>query len=375
MRITVLAIPPLLNHIHAALRLDEKAVGALTSLPTLLFSVAAVGGALLISRVGPRRAVLGGLAVTAAAGALRGLGPSTFALFGFTLLMGVGIALVQPAFPALVRAWAPSRIALATALYSTGLLIGEALPPALTAPLILPATGSWEAALAVWSLPVLAGAILIAVLTRHREAEPGVAPTRWWPDWRSGRTWRLGLMLGGDSALYWSCNAFIPQYLQSTGRGALVAPALTALNAGQIPAGIAIALLPGAIVSHRLAYWLPGALTAAGILTLVLGPGWAPVPAAAGLGFLSGWIFVLALALPPLLAGAQDVPRLAAAMFTITYVCSFSAPVIGGAVWDVSGSGPLAFGPALIAAVGLTILAAGLRLPQRYGSPASVAPA
>ena len=181
-------------------------------------------------------------------------------------------------------------------------------------------------------------------------------------------------MLGSDSALYWSCNAFIPQYLLHTGRAGLVAPALVALNAGQVPAGLVIALLPRMVV-RRSAYWIPGLLCIAGVLALGLGPGWPPGPAAAALGFFAGWIFVLALALPPLLAEPGDVARLAAAMYTITYVCSFLAPVLGGTAWDHTGRPPFAFAPALVATVALTLLAAGLRLPRHATAPVAVAPA
>ena len=375
MRITVLAVPPLLSRIHASLNLDEKSVGALTALPTLLFSVAAVGGALLVARVGPRRAVIGGLLVAAIAGALRGAGPSVDALFGFTLLMGVGISLVQPAFPALVRLWSPARIGLATAVYSTGLLIGEATPPAATAPVVLPLTGGWEGALAAWSLPVAVGAVLVALLTFRDRAPARSGPLVWRPDWRSSRTWRLGLMLGSDSALYWSCNAFIPDYLHHTGRPELIAPALIALNAGQIPAGIVIAALPDSLLTKRWAYWVPGALMAVGLALLVLGPGALPVTAAAILGFLSAWVFVLALTLPPLLAVPADVPRLAAAMFTITYVCPFLASVAGGAAWDLTGAPPLVFVPAVVAAGGVAVMAAGLKLPRHAVPATAVTPA
>lgn len=365
MRITVLAIPPLLNLIHTQLRLDEKGVGVLTGLPTLLFSIAAVGGALLISRIGARRAVITGLAVVAAAGAVRGLGPSLVVLFGATLVMGVGIALVQPAFPVLVRLWSPRRIALATATYSTGLLVGEALPPALTAAVILPLAGGWPQALAAWSVPVAAGAALIAWLTPHEDRNSESASRRWWPDWRNPRTWRLGLMLGGDSALYWSCNAFIPDFLQHTGRAAFIAPALTALNAGQIPSAFAIAALPDSLLTRRAAYWVPGVLLAFCVVALVTVPSAGPVAVAAIIGFLSAWVFVLALALPPLLAAPGEVHRLSAAMFTITYVCSFAAPVLGGAAWDLSRFAPLAFLPGFVACGLVAAMAAGLRLPAR----------
>jgi hypothetical protein len=52
-------------------------------------------------------------------------------------------------------------------------------------------------------------------------------------------------------------------------------------------------------------------------------------------------------------------------MFTITYVCSFTAPVLGGAAWDRSGLAPFAFLPAFVACGLVAAMAAGLRLPQR----------
>ncbi|HEX6488366.1 MAG TPA: MFS transporter [Candidatus Dormibacteraeota bacterium] len=364
MRITVLAIPPVVVLIHRDLGLSETGVGVLTALPTLLFAAAAVGGAWLTSKLGARRAVIAGLAVVAVAGALRGVGPSLAMLFGMTFAMGVGISLVQPAFPVLVRLWAPARIGLATAIYSIGLLIGEGVPPTVTGPLLLPRLGGWQQTLAVWSIPVAAGALLIALFAPAASGEPIAAP-RWWPDWRSSRTWRLGLMLGGDSALYWSCNSFIPDLLQHTGRAGLVTPALIALNVGQIPAGLVIATLPEGLLSRRAAYWLPGLLLAAGVVALVFSPGLGPVVVAAGIGFLSAWIFVLALALPPLLAEAADVSRMAAAMFTITYVCSFCAALLGGAAWDTTHTPALAFLPGLVATGLVAFMAAGLRLPAQ----------
>src|SRR5207237_8653536 len=76
LRLTLLAVPPLLPIIHTDLHLDEKGVAALGGLPVLLFGIAAVPGSLLIARIGPRRALIVGLCVIGLASALRGLGPS-----------------------------------------------------------------------------------------------------------------------------------------------------------------------------------------------------------------------------------------------------------------------------------------------------------
>src|SRR3982074_87135 len=128
LRLTMLAVPPLIPLIHRELHLDEKAVGALVSLPVLLLAIAAVPGSLLIAKLGVRGALVVGLGFVAVFGALRGFGPSTSMLFTATFLMGVGVALSQPAFPSPVRERSPRRIVIRTARDSNGSLIGETLP-------------------------------------------------------------------------------------------------------------------------------------------------------------------------------------------------------------------------------------------------------
>jgi GntR family transcriptional repressor for pyruvate dehydrogenase complex len=148
LRITLLSVPPLLLRIRANLGLSNVEVAALTTLPLLLFSAAATLGSGIVSFVGARRTLIAGLILAAAASALRGATASVAALFIFTFVMGLGIAAVQPAVPALVQSWVSNAIGRATATYVNGLLVAEAAAASLT-PVLLPALGSWEAALAV----------------------------------------------------------------------------------------------------------------------------------------------------------------------------------------------------------------------------------
>ncbi len=122
LRVTVLAVPPLLPLIHRSLGLDEKAVGVLSGIPVLLLGIAALGGALVVSRIGARRAIIAGLMTIAVAGALRGVGPSLAMLFAMTFVMSAGIAIMQPALPTLVAQWVPSggRIGATRAFGSSG---------------------------------------------------------------------------------------------------------------------------------------------------------------------------------------------------------------------------------------------------------------
>ena len=96
----------------------------------MMFAIAAVPGSLLIARVGLIPALLVGLLVlTALGGAARGAIPEATFLFASTVVMAAGIAIMQPILPPLVRAWFPARarIGFATAVYTTGLLVGEIL--------------------------------------------------------------------------------------------------------------------------------------------------------------------------------------------------------------------------------------------------------
>lgn len=365
LRLTLLAVPPLLPTIHHALRLSETAVGALTGLPTLVFAAASVPGSLLVARLGARRAVALGLLVVACGGALRGLGQSAPILFAMTVLMSAGIAASQPALPALARAWCGVRSGLATAAYSNGLLIGEIAAAALTAPLLLDLLGGrWDLALGFWSIPVALTALAVLLATPPLTGTAAGGQGRWWPDWRSGRTWRLGLILGPAGIAYFGGNTFIPEYLKVGGHADLIAPALTSLNLAQLPSSLLIAALPDRLIGRRWPLVASGAVIVLAVAGL-LGSGGAWVIAWAGLlGAAAGTVFILALALPPLLSEAHDVHRLSAAMFTISYSAAFTGPPLGGALWDLSGRPALAFLPIVAGALLMIILSLGLTMPR-----------
>jgi CP family cyanate transporter-like MFS transporter len=348
LRLTLLAVPPVLPLIHRDLDLDEKGVAALAGLPVLLLGLAAVPGSLLIARIGARRALLVGLCAIGVSSALRGVGPSAALLFAATIGMGAGIAISQPTFPALVRLWFPNAVTRATGVWSNGLLVGEVLGASLTLPLVLPLVGSWEASFMFWSVPVLLTAALVALGTPHVTAEAGFWRGAGIPDWRNGRMWLLALFQSSASLIYVGANTFVPDYLHATEQADLVGPVLSSLNASQLPASVVIGLVPLRVFGRRLTSLLVGVAILASLVVVVVARG-APVVVAAGvLGFCSAYILVLSLALPALLARAGDVSRLAGGTFTITYSLAFLASLVAGAVWDATHQPVVAFLPVLL---------------------------
>jgi CP family cyanate transporter-like MFS transporter len=369
LRLTILAVPPVIPLIHDDLHMSATQVGILTGLPSLLFAAAAVPGALLIARLGVVAALVTGLALTAGGGALRGAFTNLQWLYAMTIVMGAGVAIMQVTLPASVRAWAPQRIGFATAVYTNGLLIGETLPVALMLPLVMPFAGNWQWGFAFWSVPVAIIALLVLLLApKPAVLAHGQPRRRWWPDWKNPLVWRLGLMLGTSNAGYFSINAFLPDYLTVTGHPEAISAALIALNVGQLP-GSALLLA----FSHRLElrvwpFVVCALLALLAVGGIVFGNGVVIVAGAALAGFSIAFVLILTLALPPLLATPDDLPRLTAAMFTISYTCAVAVPIVSGIGWDLSGIPALAFVPIAACSLVLIALSPAIRQVRRHRS-------
>jgi len=372
LRLTILAVPPLIPAIHDEFHMSETQVGILAGLPVVLFAFAAIPGSMLIARFGALATAIIGLVVTGLGSALRGAAPDVWVLYGATIVTGFGVAVMQPSMPPLVRAWLPDRIGFATAVYSNGLIIGEILPVALMIPVVLPLVGgSWRLGFVVWGVPCLAiAAALYAFAPRPAAAQLDSAAVRkWWPDWKSSLLWRLGLMLGGVNAAYFSTNAFLPDYLSQLGRPDLIGPGLVALNIGQLPASFLLLTLVGRVEKRAATYVIFGALTLAAALGIIFGKDLMIVAAAALVGFSASAVLILMLALPPLLSAPEDVPRMAAGMFTISYSCAVIVPIASGLVWDATGVPATGFVPIAVAALLIIVFAPTLRLHDRGGAP------
>jgi MFS transporter, CP family, cyanate transporter len=369
LRLTILAIPPVIPLIRADLHLLATEIGILNGIPLALFGLAAVPGALLIGRFGTRRTLLVGLTVTAIGGALRIYSPQLAALYGATVVMGFGVAIMQPLLAALVREWVPQRIGFGTAVYTNGLLVGEIFPVFLTLPLVLPwLGGDWRLALGFWSLPVVGVALIVLAVGRY--AVPAAAsqvPVRrpWWPNWRNPLVWQMGLLIGTINAMYFASNAFLPPYLASVGRASQTAAVLTAVNVGQLPASFLLLAVASRLERKAWPYFVVAAFALGGLIGLLVSDGAWRVLSGAVFGCAGAGGLTLALTLPPLLSEPEHVARNSAAMFTLSYSGAVVIAIVCGAAWDLTEIPAMAFAPVGVCAVTLAAAALLMRLRGR----------
>lgn len=339
MRVPILMAAPLAPGINADFELTQSAVGALTTLPVLMLGLGALPASMLIGRIGARNTVVLALLVTAIASGLRGLAPDIGLLLTFTGIMGLGIAAMQPAMPALVPRWCPGFIALASTVYLNGMMIGEFAGAGLTLPVILPLVGGdWRDALLLWSAPALLVALAMFYPRLYGKPRPRASLVRSLPAAGDRQMWLFGLMLGTTAATFFGVNAYMASVLAEKGMSEWLDVALFVFNISQV---IASALM---LAAARRVFALPRLLFAtAAVITLglvgfMLLSGARSIAGAVALGFASALQLIVVVTLPPLLRSPEEAGKLAAGMFALGYILAFLIPLGTGAIADLGGT-------------------------------------
>ncbi|TVP54838.1 MAG: MFS transporter, partial [Halomonadaceae bacterium] len=278
------------------------------------------------------------LLLVAVASAARGLAPVTSMLLMASAIMGLGIAVMQPALPALLPRWLEARhLALGSAFYMNGMLMGEFIGAGLTLPLIMPLAGdSWRLALMLWSLPALV--IVLLLLLPRRNLDPPLQRPNWIPDWRDPLMWKMGLLLGGTASLFFGTNAYMASVLEMRGELDRLTPVLFWFNLAQAVASLAMLKLASRWVGRRRPVVISCAGGVLAMAAFVLFSGWTGVVFAVIMSFLAAVLLILLVALAPQIAPPGQAGRLAAGTFTIGYTLSFVIPLSGGMVADISGN-------------------------------------
>jgi CP family cyanate transporter-like MFS transporter len=360
LRPAIAAVPPVLDAIQRDLGLSATAAGLLTALPVVCMGAFAPAGAALARRVGPEAAVALALTLVAAGTLVRGLGPSAVALYGGTLVSGIGIGLGGVLLPRVVKAWFSNRPGAVTGLYTAGLVTGAMLASAATVPLMNALGVGWPAAIAAWGLPAAAALAAWVPVTRRLRtaAEPAPGPVRL--PWRSGVAWRVTLYMGSQSLLYYAALTWLsPLYLAEGWTADRAGLLLGLFSLTQIFSALAVPVLADRTGDHR--PWIALCVGAATVMLAAIGlaPTAAPWVWAAVLGLGVGGMFALALTLLVKLASSPaGAARLSGMALLVGYLLAATGPVLAGALYDAAGSYRAPF--LALAGIGVATLAVGV---------------
>lgn len=371
LRIPVLVAPPLAPFIGDELALSQALTGALTTLPILMLAVGSMPGSLAIARIGPRNTLALAMIIMVIGSAGRGLVPDTLSLMIASAVMGIGVSMMQPALPALLPRWLePHHLALGTAIYMNGMLMGEFIGAGITLPVLMPLLDdSWRATLLTWSLPALLVAAALFLPKRDR-ARP-VRKVAWLPDWHNPLTLRLGLLLGLSGSLFFGLNAYMANLLQQQGQFHRLADALFWYNLAQVAASLIMLKMARRWIGRTGVIATLASLSILGAIGAIVFTGWWSIVSATAMSLVAGMLLVSLVAIPPLVVNAAETGRLSAGTFLVGYTVAFVVPMVGGLLADWTGDARHALLTMIAYAILVLPLAFTLNLERKKGQPES----
>jgi MFS transporter, CP family, cyanate transporter len=339
LRPALTSVGPLLASIRSYLGLSGAAAGLLPTLPLLIFAIfsplARFGNVF-----GIERTLAACLALIAAGVALRSQGSSA-ALFGGTVVFGVGIAVANVLVPSLIKRDFPHQVGGMTAAYVMVMALTGAAATGLAVPLSAHLAGGWRSSLAIWAL--FAALAFVCWLPETRAANAAVAERRpenlsgGSPIWRSAVAWQVTAFMGLQFLIYYVTITWVPLFLVDHGQSAAAAGwLLTLYQVISFAVGIVAPVLMRGARDQRALAVAASAVTALSIAGLLA------VPRLAGLwlsicGASFGITFILAFALIGM--RASDHRRAASLSImsqAVAYLIAAAGPVGFGWLHDLS---------------------------------------
>ena len=344
LRPQALIIGPLVGLVQDDLGMSHGVAGLLSTIPVLCMSLLAPFGPVLAGLIGPRLGAAACVAMVGTFGILRGLLPDTATVLAATIGVGVGMALVGPILPMIVRARLPNNPAAGTGAYVVGFVIGGSITAAVAVPLA-DAFGGWRASFVIVSAAAFVSlAAWLWLMPRdegHRRVPLAIPKL----PWRRPSAWLLGAIFGSQSILFYGSITWLASIYEERGWSLAAAGGLIALLTGiGLIATLAVPLLADRFGTRRSQLALASLLSIAGILGIALTPGAAPgslvtIGSMALLGLGIGAYFPLALTLPVDVASdSADAASISALMLLIGYLLAAIAPVALGLLRDATGN-------------------------------------
>lgn len=367
LRATITVVGPLVPTIRADLGVDNVAMGAVGTLPVLMFGLVAPLAPGLGRRFGLGRTLAASMALLAVGTVLRSLGGYVWLLVG-TAVLGVAIGVGNVLVPALIKGAFPQRVGALTSLYGSMMVVGATVSAAVAVP-VADATG-WPVSLGVWAVPagIATVVVLVSVLlddrgtapeeraraAAARRAETGV-PARLLH--RSSIAWHVTAFMGLQSLFFYITLAWLPDVLVERGMSdARAGVMVSVLNvAGLVGVLVAPAVADRVTDQRWYATW-SGLAVVAGVATLLV-PGTTLAPVASTLlGLGAGATVGIAFALFSLRTDSvRDAAAVSGMAQTWGYLLSAIGPLAWGAMRDASGSWTPPLLALLVVAVGTTI--------------------
>lgn len=375
LRAAITSVGPLLGIIREDVVLAGGSAGLLTSLPLIAFALMSPFAANIGNRFSYEGAMVIGLILLLIGMIIRSVSV-VLLLFTGTLLIGLGIAILNVLLPGLIKDKFPLKIGLMTSIYSTTMGIVAAVASGTIIPLAVNFNLGWQLSLLIWALPAFIAIFIWVYIMKNSKKmnmnedkeQLKYAHVSDKKIWRSPLAWQIASFMGLQSFLFYVSITWIPEILYHSGMSIESAGwMLSFMQFIGLPASFIIPVVAEKVKSQHIIvlvlalacfFGYGGLLISSKFIFLII--------STALIGISLSGLFALALTLLGMRARtAKDAAELSGMAQSAGYILASAGPIAIGFLFDLSGNANLPI--MTIMAVTLLVLFFGLQASrERY---------
>lgn len=341
LRSPLTGISPLLSAISQELNLSLAISGMLTTIPLIAFAIFSLVAPYTERRFGIERVLFFAIILLAAGISIRSMG-SQLTLFGGTLLIGIAIAHCNVLVPSLVKRDFSQQSGLVTGLYSVTMNVFGALASGLSLPLATKWGLGWEGALRIWLITCLLALIFwLPQLSKKTIVKVVPLATAKNSLFGSALAWKISLLMGIQSLIFYTIVTWLPQIVASKGLGIEKAGSMLAvLQIILVPVTFIVSVIAGRMKDQVLLAWVGTLTLLIGILSLWLSSNLVVSYLAMALLALGcGSCFSLAMMFFSLRTrDGAEASQLSGMAQALGYLLASFGPIVLGSLFDYSNS-------------------------------------
>ncbi|MFC2045283.1 CynX/NimT family MFS transporter [Chloroflexota bacterium] len=369
MSVPMFCVPPMEHILKEELLLSHAQTSLLFTAPFIGIAALAIPGGMLADRIGIRKAAGIGAIIIAVGALLRGTTTDYLTIFTFTLLVGVGSALVFPNLPKLVSLWVPrDRFGAATGIYAAATSVSNAIAVSITLPLIFPITGTFQGTFLIWGIPAVIAAVVWWTLAKDppsinipqeqviREHMPFRAVLK------NKSLWLVAILFFLHNIFFTSWIGWAPALMQEKGAAPEVAALIASVTMWiAIPTVIFVPRLSDRLGLRKPFLWVSSTILVFASLWAVyvsVPMGWL-LMAIVGLSSYSRFVTVMVLQAEIM---PKQVGLASGFILSIGFIGGVIGPWIGGYTLDVTGS--LNLSMLILMGVSAAMAVIAIRIPE-----------
>ncbi|EHJ08038.1 CynX/NimT family MFS transporter [Staphylococcus simiae] len=214
LRAPITSVGVALPSIKDALHLNNIAVSIITIIPLIAFAIISLFAAKTSNTFGIERTLFGALIIILVGVIIRSL-PNVSGLYIGTIFIGIGIAFGNVLTPAIIKAKFPLRIGIMTGYYTVVMNIFGSLSSYSTGPLVK--AFNYQIALGIIGIITLIATLIWVFQLNHKNESTTSKQVAKVNIWKSSIAWRITLLMGGQSLIFYSIINWMPAYLADYG--------------------------------------------------------------------------------------------------------------------------------------------------------------